>query len=424
MRFALLNSVILNGGDAGIVYGTCDAIRSLQPAAEILVFAHRAMAGAKYYPDLDVRPMVLDTWPHSRLPRAFFRKSYARRQSLGLGTAAERRFIGDIRASDAVVYCGGGYLNDSYDMTFVSDLMRVTLDTGVPHMAYAHSVGPINKPETAAQLRQLLNRFAIVTVRDQASRTLLRQIGVESQRIELLADAALAMQRADNGSVPASDAAAMREIQDFKSSRASPLVFISVRNWRFPGFADGARRTRRLHEQLVELVHMLLTQTDWSVCFVSTCQGRPEYAYDDSLVAQKVLDDVGVSTARSMVSRYGFAPRTFPYLIASCADVVISMRMHLTIYSLLAGVPFLAIAYEQKSVELCRTLGIEHYCEEAAEFTAASLAPKAIDLYARRADVRAALERRRSELIAASMRNAALLMERCVGPSGRGRAAT
>jgi colanic acid/amylovoran biosynthesis protein len=424
MRFALVNSVILNGGDAGIVYGTCDAIRAQQPAAEILVFAHHAAAAAQYYPDLDVRPMVLDSWPRSRLPRALLRKSYAQRQAFGLGTVAERRFIADIRGCDAVVYCGGGYLNDSYDMTFVSDLMQVTLGSGVPHMAYAHSVGPISKLQTAAQLRQLLNRFAIVTVRDEGSRALLHQIGVQSQRVELLADAALAMRTVDSGHVPVRDAAALRAIQDFKRRRASPLVFISVRSWRFPGHADGAQRARRLHEQLVELVRMLLAQTDWSICFVSTCQGRREYVHDDSLVAQGVVDDLGAATTRVMVSKHGFAPRTFPYLIGGCADVVISMRMHLTIYSLLAGVPFVAIAYEQKSVELCRTLGTGQYCEEAADFTAASLAPKAVELHARRVEVRAALERKRAELIPLSLRNAALLMERCVEPGRRNRATT
>jgi colanic acid/amylovoran biosynthesis protein len=419
MRFALVNSVILNGGDAGIVYGTCDAIRALQPAAEVIVFAHEARAAAHYYPDLDVRPMVVDSWPRSRLPRALLRKSYAQRGALGLGTAAERRFIADIRSCDAVVYCGGGYLNDSYDMTFVCDLMRMTLASNVPHMAYAHSVGPIDKPQTVGRLRQLLNRFAVVTVRDEASRILLHQIGVESQRIALLADAALAMRKADSGSVPPEDATALREIQDFRRRQQSPLVFISVRSWRFPGSADSAQRTRRLHEQLVELVRTLLAQSDWSICFVSTCQGRPEYVHDDSLVAQSVVDDLGGATSRVMISTHGFAPRTLPYLIGACADLVISMRMHMTIYSLLAGVPFVAIAYERKSVELCHTLGIGQYCEEAADFSAASLAPKAVELHARRAEVQAALEGKRAELIPLSLRNAALLLERCVEPGRR-----
>jgi colanic acid/amylovoran biosynthesis protein len=368
--------------------------------------------------------MVLDSWPRSRLPRALLRKSYAQRNLLGMGTAAERRFYADIRSCDAVVYCGGGYLNDSYDMTFVSDLMHVTLRSGVPHMAYAHSVGPITKPQTAKQLRELLNRFALVTVRDEASQALLEQIGVQSHRVELLADAALAMRSVDSASTPQRDVAAVQAIREFKRARAAPLVFISVRRWGFPGHSAGAALSCRLHQQLVELVRMLLAQTQWSICFVSTCQGRPEYVYDDAQVAQRVVDDVGAAAGRVMVSQHGFAPRTFPYLIGACADLVISMRMHLTIYSLLAGVPFVAIAYEQKSVELCRTLGIGEYCEFAADFTAASLAPKALDLCARRADVGLMLERKRAELIPQSLRNAALLMERCVGASRRVRTPT
>jgi colanic acid/amylovoran biosynthesis protein len=424
VRFALVNSVILNGGDAGIVYGTCDAIRAMQPSAEVLVFAHQAAAAARYYPDLDIRPMVLDSWPQSRLPRTLLRKSYAQRQALGISLAAERRFIADIRSCDAVVYCGGGYLNDSYDMTFIGDLMRVTLQSGVPHMAYSHSVGPITKPQTAEQLRELLNRFAIVTVRDEASVALLGQIGVQSQRVELLADAALAMRAVDGGSIPAADVAPMQAIQNFRRSHAAPLAFVSVRSWRFPGHGDGATRARTLHEQLVELVRMLLAETDWSICFVSTCQGRPEYGYDDSQVAQRVVADLGAAASRVMVCRHGFTPRTFPHLIATCADLVISMRMHLTIYSLLAGVPFVAIAYEQKSVELCRMLGIAQYCEEAATFTAPSLATKALALHARRAEVQALLEHKRGELIPLSQRNAALLIERCVLRSRHAVAAT
>jgi hypothetical protein len=121
-----------------------------QPSSEVLVFAHQAAAAAGYYPDLEIRPMVLDSWPRSRLPRALLRKSYAQRNLLGMGTAAERRFYADIRSCDAVVYCGGGYLNDSYDMTFVSDLMRVTLRSGVPLTRTPLARLPSRKPRNSS----------------------------------------------------------------------------------------------------------------------------------------------------------------------------------------------------------------------------------------------------------------------------------
>lgn len=412
MRIGLLNSVILNGGDAGIVYGTCDAIIGAVPSAQISVFAHQARAAAKYYPDLNLRPMVFDT-PRSRAARAAIRKTYILRHRLGLRTREERTFLADIKACDAVVYCGGGYLNDSYDMKVLLGIIDLTLDTGVPHMAYAHSVGPIVRARSIRNIRALLNRFQLVTVRDEASFNLLQDLGVRPDRLELLADAALAMQVERGDTLPEADRKPFRAIQSFKNARAAPLVFMSVRSWKFPGHADSIALEENLRVQLTRLAREILTTTNWSICFVSTCQGRSEYAYDDSVVAHQLVAEIG-DKSRVMVSGHGFSPRTYPYLIRQCADLVISMRMHLTIFSLLGGVPFVAIAYEKKSAELCRTLGIQEFCHGAAGFDADAGLQTAMQLYAQRTLLSERLRSKRDALIALSRRNASLFVERCL----------
>lgn len=415
MKVGLINSVVLNGGDAGIVYGTCDAIASSVPSAQISVFAHQAHAAARYYPDLNLLPMVFDTWPRSRGVRAAMRRTYALRQSLGLRSRGERTFLADIGSCDAIVYCGGGYLNDSYDMRLLLSMIDLSLGTGVPHMAYAHSVGPITRPHSIKNLRRLLNRFDLVTVRDEASLTLLQDLGVKPDRLELLADAALAMRTEQGDTLSEADRTALQSIQHFKQSRAMPLVFMSVRSWKFPGHADAVALERNLREQLTRLAREILTRTNWSICFVSTCQGRAEYAYDDSAVAHQLVAELGDTRSRVMVSSHGFAPRTYPYLIRTCADLVISMRMHLTIFSLLGGVPFVAIAYERKSAELCRRLDIEQFCHDAAGFDASSGIAAALQLHAQRASLTEKLRCKRDELVALSSRNASLFAERCLG---------
>jgi len=57
VKIALVNSVILNGGDAGIVYGTRDALKAVFPGAEVTVFAHRAEKARPRYPDLALEEM-------------------------------------------------------------------------------------------------------------------------------------------------------------------------------------------------------------------------------------------------------------------------------------------------------------------------------------------------------------------------------
>lgn len=299
--------------------------------------------------------MVFDTWPRSRAVRAAIRRTYALRHAVGLRSHGERAFLASIKACDAIVYCGGGYLNDSYNMRLLLSIIELTLGTGVPHMAYAHSVGPITRPHSIRNIRSVLNRFQLVTVRDEASFGLLQDLGVRPDRLELLADAALAMNMEEGSTMSEGDLKSLQAIQSFKRAHGvAPLVFMSVRSWRFPGHADSPALERNLRVQLTRLVRDILATTDWSICFVSTCQGRPEYAYDDSVVAHQLVADLGDTQSRVMVSNHSFAPRTFPYLIRTCADLVISMRMHLTIFSLLGGVPFVAIAYERKSTELCK----------------------------------------------------------------------
>jgi colanic acid/amylovoran biosynthesis protein len=417
-RIGLVNSVILNGGDAGIVYGTCDAINDALPGVEITVFAHKAAAAAKYYPDLRLAPMFFDSWPRSRIVRGMLRRTYALRHALGLRSRSERRFQEELKACDAIVYCGGGYLNDSYDMQLLFSIIEVSLGTGVPHMAYAHSIGPITRPHSLASAHRLLSRFDVVTARDDASFELLQRLGVPQDRIGLLADAALAMRVEEGDTMSQSDRTAVEAIRDFKSSNGKPLVFMSVRAWRFPGQEDPASLSRNLHEQLVHLARQILAVTNWSICFVSTCQGRAEYTYDDAAVARQVVAELGGESSRVMVSAHAFAPRTYPYLIRTCADLVISMRMHLTIFSLLGGVPFVAIAYEKKSVELCRKLGIEEFCHEAAGLDASTALASATRVYEQRVAVSAQLRQKRDEMIVLSKENAVLLAQRCFNPPG------
>jgi colanic acid/amylovoran biosynthesis protein len=386
----------------------------VDPGARITVFAHAAKAAARYYPDLEIKPMFFDAWPRHRVLRAGMRKSFGLRSRLALRSASERQFFKDLGEHDVVVYCGGGYINDSYEMTLLLDIIEATLNTGIPHVAYGHSIGPLRRSESASRSRELLNRFCLVTVRDEASDELLRRIGVEGKRVALLADAALAMRVADGSSLSESDRVALRQVESFKARSAAPLILMSVRDWRFKGLPGADELTRNLYEQLEALTQKILTDTDWNICFLSTCQGRSEYGYDDAAVASKLVERLAPAQQdRVIVSGHAFAPPAYPYVIARCADLVVSMRMHLTIFSLLGGVPFVALAYEQKSVELCRRLGMERYCHEVAGLDAQRAFASAASLYGVREKAGESLVRSREDLVRLSRLNAALMRERC-----------
>jgi colanic acid/amylovoran biosynthesis protein len=95
-----------------------------------------------------------------------------------------------------------------------------------------------------------------------------------------------------------------------------------------------------------------LLSRGWRVTAVSTCQGVPSYGVDDSRLAAEIFAglDVVVDTAHHV-------PEDLQRLIQT-ADLVVTTRMHLAILSLVGGVPTLAVAYEFKTVELFRSLGL------------------------------------------------------------------
>ena len=108
MRIALVNSVILNGGDAGIVYGSRDAIKEILPSAQVTVFTHLTREAVSHFPDLDILPMLQDTWPSDRYLQYGMRKSFELRSTLKLLSGGEKGFYKQLKSMDAVVYCGGG----------------------------------------------------------------------------------------------------------------------------------------------------------------------------------------------------------------------------------------------------------------------------------------------------------------------------
>ncbi len=389
MKIALLNSVILNGGDAGIVYGTIDAILHTFPAAEIVVYVHKAQEASSYYPDLNILPMLQDCWPAGHYASALMRKSHSIRCRLGFLSGAEKTFYRELKKYDLLVYCGGGYVNNLYSTAVLFAMMQKTLSLGVQHMAYAHSIGPFFEAASRTAASELLGQFNIVTVRDQASYDLLKRLNTSADNLFFTADAAFAM-------LPSATSASIEQrielesIVEFKNSAGgSQLLFISARQWGFPGHPDAESLTCGYQNELRRFVGRVLNETNWRICFISTCQGRGSYNFDDASYAEMLVAALSETLQQRIhVSHANFHPRFYPELISSCADMVITMRMHFMIYSIIAGLPVIPLAYEQKSIELARQVGVDNYCHEVATLNADSLFDSFVSMQVNNAMVR------------------------------------
>ena len=223
--------------------------------------------------------------------------------------------------------------------------------------------------------------------RDERSASHLRDLGVSPQHVRVYPDAAFAL-------CPPSD---------LVRSAGSPLrIAVSVRTWRHFSGSDPSDSEARYFRMVAAGVTRLVRNYGAQVTFLSTCQGQPEYWADDSCTAESVtafLDPDVVSQVR-----IDGAFRQPGELLSELTkyDAIIATRMHMAILGICAGVPVLPIAYEFKTRELFRELGLEEWVtdiEDADEVAFSDLVERFVDALATlRADLTSELPRVRAQL--------------------------
>jgi colanic acid/amylovoran biosynthesis protein len=104
-------------------------------------------------------------------------------------------------------------------------------------------------------------------------------------------------------------------------------------------------------------VTALVRERGAEVVFLSTCQGVPEYLYDDSQVADRIRQGLDLDVQRAVSVDHDFHSPTALMQTLRGFDFAISTRMHMAILGLCTGLPVLPIAYEFKTHEVYKSLG-------------------------------------------------------------------
>ena len=211
---------------------------------------------------------------------------------------------------------------------------------------FTQSLGPFNNDYNRKNLKGIFDGSPLILLRDEKSLGHISNIVNDGKKCHVVADAVFAL-------------ADTRRIEGILKSADRPVltgrVGISVRNWNYvSGGEDGMRRYIDAIRQLV----VSLVRQGKEVTFVSTCQGVPEYAHDDSRTAHAIVSGLDPSVAGHVAIDASFHTPEQLMEMAKGFDFVVATRMHMMIMSLCVGTPVLPIAYEFKTKELAARLGI------------------------------------------------------------------
>jgi colanic acid/amylovoran biosynthesis protein len=375
MHIALINSVLSNGGDAAIQLGTLRVLRSaFGPETTFAIYDAAPETARAHYPDLDIRP-ALRTLAFDPKPRnAFAKKARFARWAVNrprfyaaaalrergmtnvadrLLSEAEREQVEALAAADLVCSVGGTYLVENYWLGPMLFDFGVVRRLGLPLVLLTQSMGPFRKPHVRRSIRQIVEDAGLVLLRDEASRQNVEAIGAEGARVRVGADLAFAL----------ADAETLKTAQT-ETWPDRPRVAVSVREWPYFETMPVEEGMAHYRASIAATVEHLVRAHDAEVFFVSTCQGNPEYRYDDSAVAAAIVatlpDDV---RGRVSVDAEYHRPEALLDLLGGF-DLTIATRMHVAILSLSAGVPVLPIAYEFKTQALFDRLGLGAWVQD------------------------------------------------------------
>jgi colanic acid/amylovoran biosynthesis protein len=395
MNIHIINTLILNSGDAAILEGEVLLFQRLfGPATDIRVYGKQSEVAARYYPRfLPFRPelytQVLQPAKSAILERVFARlqrthehpsvvRFYAGAWLYGRGyrslarlLLSRKQFIAleEYASADLIVSSGGTYLVEHYDLdSKIFDLMTAVL-LRKPLVLYTQSLGPFLTTRHRNYLRAVFQHAAAVLLRDELSREHIRQLNVSNDNLHVTADAAFALADPQRWRAPVRTGERLQ-------------VAVSVREWAHFRTVPATEGQARYAEAIGALITHLVRHHRAQIVFLSTCQGIPEYWADDSRLAARLTAALPADVTQHVTVDSGFhSPGTLLDRLGGF-DLVISTRMHLAILALNAGIPALTIAYEFKSLELFQELGHRRLSHDIESITPEALIRSVNDVLA------------------------------------------
>lgn len=253
-----------------------------------------------------------------------------------------------MKESDGMISGGGSLLQDS------TGLLTIPYYLGIVHIAqwarkpvfiYAQGVGPVQRPFFFKWIRNVFRKSAYISVRDQESAALLGRMGIEAERISVVADPVMGLPLPET-SVSNAEDQRVSPSTVAKEDHTLPVVGISVRFWdkqrrELDGIADGLKKlasTRPVHLRFLPF-HL------------------PEDEQASAHVVQRI-GDIGsngsiISTAQQVTD-----PQQMLAEVNHC-DLILGMRLHSLIYAASLQVPLLGISYDPKIDQFLNRLHIQ-----------------------------------------------------------------
>jgi len=252
---------------------------------------------------------------------------------------------------------------------------------GVPIIGFNVGVGPVHTKSGKKMLKNVVEMMDFITVRDQDSLDLLREVGVENTRVQLAADAAL--------NAPSGDEAETASIYEKVGIDINePKLGINVN--RYLDTWASADRESMGKEKFLEVFSAALIKVHAEIkvpiVFVTT-------QHHDIDVTQELIERLPAEIKTARIDNRDYNHAKIKGVLRHI-DLLCGMRLHSLIMASAELAPVVGITYQPKVAYYFRELDLPERTVSFDDFTTESLSTLILDGWRDKADLSSQLHKR------------------------------
>lgn len=341
-----------NCGDEAVLCAIVHCLKALTPETEIVVFSNDPDNTRKEY-----ALGAVNRWQPFSIARSLL--------SCRLLISGGGSLIQDVTSARSAGY----YLG----------VIRLALLLRKKVVIFSQGIGPLSVMKNRVMTRKVIDRCNYITVRDDRSAALLKELGV-TKDVHVTGDPVMALGSADIDTDGTDGLLRESGISRGDDGKRRPLLMVSVRRWKDDNHI--APVAELLDNQIrlgwdVLLVPAYFSEDDKAAAMISALMAETPYHIGKGLTARQFI----ALTAR--------------------ADRVFSMRLHGLICAMAMGTPLVGLSYDPKVDGFMEQAGLERFCLPFDDFDAETAGALLEESESQLNEIKQDQDARRSEMFAA-----------------------
>ncbi len=251
----------------------------------------------------------------------------------------------EIATENMFILGGGGLIKDyGKDSTSIKqwlELLTLAQKLNKKTALFAVGVQDIIYPDSKELVKKALNNTNIITVRDDYSKNLLKEIGIKKQA-KVIGDPALLL---------------TTNLQKTRKFHKNPNIVICVRHWFDKGFyLENKKANNQMINALSKAIDKLIKKYNAQITFIPL---RTIEYDNDRIIAEKIASKIKNGESIKLINETPSIDRFIKIL--NNTTLLIGMRLHSLILASGLGIPVIGLEYSSKVKSYLECIGQQAY---------------------------------------------------------------